>query len=68
MNWSVRQMRAFISLVNDNHVDKNLKEISVSVFFGSIVNNRLKNVCAIFKFLIISVSVKLSCTMCTTEL
>ena len=31
-----------ISLVNDNHVDKNLKEILVNVFFGSIVNNRPK--------------------------
>ena len=57
MKWLVRQTRGFISLVNDNHVDKNIKEILVSVFFGSIVNNRLKNVSAIFKFLIITMLV-----------
>ena len=30
-------------MVNDNHVDNNLKEIFVYVNFGSIVNNRPKN-------------------------
>ena len=36
-------MRGLISLVNHNHVDNNLKEILVYVYFGSIVNNRSKN-------------------------
>ena len=36
------QTRGLISLVNDYHVDKDLKEILVHVYFGSIVNNRLK--------------------------
>ena len=29
------QMRGLISLVNDNHVDNNLKEILVYVYFGA---------------------------------
>ena len=36
-------MCSLISLVNDNHVDNNLKEILVYVYFGSIVNNQPKN-------------------------
>ena len=32
------QTRALMSLVNDNHVDNNLKEILVYVYLGSIVN------------------------------
>ena len=35
-------MRDLISFVNDNHVDNNLKEILVYVYFGSIVNNQPK--------------------------
>ena len=31
-----------ISLVNDNHVANNLKEILVCVYFGSIANNQPK--------------------------
>ena len=31
-----------ISLVSDNHVDDNLKETLVYVYFGSTVNNRSK--------------------------
>ena len=31
-----------ISLVNDNRVDNNLKDILVYAYFGSIVNNRPK--------------------------
>ena len=38
------QTRGLISLDSDNHVDNNLKEIFVSVYYGSIVNNRPKNV------------------------
>ena len=34
---------SLISLVTDNHVNKNLKEILVYVYFGSIVNNCPKN-------------------------
>ena len=34
------QTRDLTSLVNDNHVANNLKEILVYVYFGSIVNNR----------------------------
>ena len=30
------QMRGLISLVNDSHMDNNLKEILVYVYFGSI--------------------------------
>ena len=37
------QPPALISLVNDNHMDNNLKEILVFVYFGSIVNNQHKN-------------------------
>ena len=33
------QKRGLISLVNDNHVNNNLKEILVYVYFGSILNN-----------------------------
>ena len=36
-------MRSLISLVKDNHMYNNLKEIFAYVYFGSIVNNRLKN-------------------------
>ena len=32
------QTRSLILLVNDNRVDNNIKEISVYVYFGSIVN------------------------------
>ena len=32
-----------ISLVNDNHMDNNLKEILVYVYLGSIVNNEPKH-------------------------
>ena len=28
-----------MSLVNDNHVENNLKEILVCIYYGSIVNN-----------------------------
>ena len=34
-------MRSLISLVNDNHVDNNLPEILVYIYFCSIVNDRL---------------------------
>ena len=37
------QTRGLISLVNDNHVNNNLKEILVFVYIGSIVNNRPEN-------------------------
>ena len=37
------QQPALISLVNDNHMDNNLKEILVYAYFGSIVNNQHKN-------------------------
>ena len=30
-------------MVNDNHVDNYLKEILAFVYYGSIVNNQLKN-------------------------
>ena len=36
------QMRGLISLVNDNHVDNNFKEILVYIYLGSIVINRPK--------------------------
>ena len=36
------QTRGWISLVNDNHVDNNLKEMLAFVYYGSIVNNRPK--------------------------
>ena len=42
-NWLVRTMHGLISLVNDNHVDNNLKEILVYVCFGSIVNVRMQS-------------------------
>ena len=32
------QTRNLISMVNDNHVDTNLKDILVYVYYGSIVN------------------------------
>ena len=41
--WLVRLTSGSISLVNDNHVDNNLKEILVYVYSGSIVNNRSQN-------------------------
>ena len=37
------QTRGLFSLVNDIHVDTNLKEILLYVYFGSILNNRSKN-------------------------
>ena len=36
------QMCSLISLVNDNHVDNNLKEILLFVYYGLIVNSRPK--------------------------
>ena len=39
----LNQRRGLILLVNDNHVDNNLKEILVYVYFGSIVNNLPQN-------------------------
>ena len=36
------QMYGLTSLVNDNHMDKNLKVVLVYVYFGMIVNNRPK--------------------------
>ena len=36
------QTGGFISLFKVNHVDNNLKEIMVYVYFGRIVNNRSK--------------------------
>ena len=41
-NWLVRLTSGFISLVNDNHMDNNSKEISVYMYLWSVVNNRLK--------------------------
>ena len=41
--WLVCLTRGLISLVNDNHIDNNLKEILVYVYLGSIVNNQPKN-------------------------
>ena len=41
--WLVRLMVGLISLVNDNHVNNNLKEILVYIYSGSIVNNPPKN-------------------------
>ena len=37
------QTCGLISLVNDNHVDNDLKEILVYIYYGSIVNNRSQN-------------------------
>ena len=37
-------MRGLISLVNENRVDNNIKEILVYVYFGSIVNYQPKHV------------------------
>ena len=37
------QTRGLILLVNDNHVNNNLKAILVHVYYSSIVNNRPKN-------------------------
>ena len=37
------QMHDLISLVNDNHVDNSLKDIFGNLYYGSIVNNQLKN-------------------------
>ena len=42
-NWLVHLTCGLISLVNDNHVDNNLKEILVYVYFGLILNDKLKN-------------------------
>ena len=42
-NWLVRVTCDLISLVNVNHMDNNLKEILVYVYFGSIVNHLPKN-------------------------
>ena len=39
------QMHGLISLVNNNHIDNNLKEILVYVYFGLIVSNQPKNGC-----------------------
>ena len=36
------QMRGLISMVNDNHVDNSLNEISVQVYYGPAVNIRPK--------------------------
>ena len=36
------QTHGLISLVNDNHMDNNLKEILMYLYYGSIVNNRPK--------------------------
>ena len=41
----VHLMHSLISLVNDNHMDNNLKEILVFVYFGLFVNNP-KSVCS----------------------
>ena len=41
-------MRCLISLVNGNHVDNNLTENSVHVYYGSIVNNRPKIVLLLY--------------------
>ena len=37
------QTSSWISLVNDNHVDINFKEIMVYVYYGSTVNNKPQN-------------------------
>ena len=42
-------MCGLIPLVNDNHVDNNLKEILVYVYYGSNVNNRPENMATIKK-------------------
>ena len=36
-------MRDLILFVNDNHIDNNLKEILVYIYFGSVANNQSKN-------------------------
>ena len=36
------QTHGLISLVNDNHMDNNLKEILAYVYHGSVVNNQSK--------------------------
>ena len=38
------ELQGLISLVDDNYVDNNLKEMLVYVYFGSIVNNQPKNI------------------------
>ena len=47
-NWMVRLMHGLISLVNDNHVDNNLKKILVYVYFRLIVNDRSKKMLNIY--------------------
>ena len=44
--WLVRLARGLISLVNDNHVDNDLKVILVYVYlyFGSLVNANMRDV------------------------
>ena len=42
--WLVRPTCDLISLVNDNHVDNNLRENLVYAYSGSIANNRPKTV------------------------
>ena len=37
--WLDHLMCGLISLVSDNHMDNNLKEILADVYFGLIVNN-----------------------------
>ena len=34
------QTHGLISLVNDKHMDNNIKEISMNVYYGLIVNNQ----------------------------
>ena len=41
-------MFGLISLVYDNHVDNNLKEILMYVYLGSVVNSWPKNIFRIF--------------------
>ena len=42
--WLVHLTRSLISLVNDNHLDSNLKEILVYVYLGSISTQKLYRV------------------------
>ena len=37
-------MRGSITSINDNHVDNYLEEILAFVYYGSILNNRPKNI------------------------
>ena len=41
-NRDFLQLCSLISLVNDNHVDNNLKEILLFVYYGLIVNSQPK--------------------------